>query len=93
LLLQIVAVLNNHHDSLAWLDEKSRYFTPRAATTRCCGAADVLVSSPFTDKEAGLIYFLVRAVNTAVVLPPCHSRQMHKEIALVKREMSYRNAI
>jgi hypothetical protein len=22
---QIVAVLNNHHDSLAWLDEKSRY--------------------------------------------------------------------
>jgi hypothetical protein len=32
---QIVAVLNNHHDSLAWLDEKSRYFYTRVSFDMC----------------------------------------------------------
>jgi uncharacterized protein YutE (UPF0331/DUF86 family) len=43
---QIVAVLNNHHDSLAWLDEKSRYAVRyiicagmQCASSVCCDAA------------------------------------------------------
>jgi len=32
---QIVAVLNNHHESLAWLDEKSRYNTAKFCVLFC----------------------------------------------------------
>jgi hypothetical protein len=78
--LQIVAVLNNHHDSLAWLDEKSRYLLPspcrRVHGFSPCGQGDFLWCTLIMQ------LFL-----------HCQFRQMHKEIALVKREMSYRNAI
>jgi len=65
---QIVAVLNNHHESLAWLDEKSRYNTAKFCVLFC-------------DLEF-------------VTPQPCvhFGRQMHREIALVKKEMSYRTA-
>ena len=39
---QIVAVLNNHHESLAWLDEKSRYIFFAFLLSVCCLSANCL---------------------------------------------------
>lgn len=72
-----MAVLNNHHESLAWLDEKSRYDAEQYFCVSICVAA---------------LCFFFNTVFVAVPLFFPLGRQMHREIALVKKEMSYRTA-